>query len=75
VSNRTASRPHGANIDRRRSHVEVPNQGLAADAGLTLVEYQHSGTRTARLMPVSDDDRAAHDAFVATIKDAVWRRE
>ncbi len=48
---------------------------LAADAGLTLVEYQHSGTRTARFMPVSDDDRAAHDAFVATIKDAVWRRE
>jgi DNA polymerase-3 subunit epsilon len=47
---------------------------LAADATLTLVEYQHSGERTARIIAVSDEERSAHAGFIATIKDAIWSK-
>jgi DNA polymerase-3 subunit epsilon len=46
---------------------------LAAETGLTLVEYERNGERTARVMVVNDAEHAAHAAFVATIKDAVWK--
>ncbi len=46
---------------------------LAAETALTLVEYEHSGERIARVMLQSDDEHTAHAAFVATIKDAVWK--
>ncbi|MDD2860354.1 MAG: exonuclease domain-containing protein, partial [Acidiphilium sp.] len=47
---------------------------LAADAGagLTLVEYQHQGPRTARLVTATEEELAAHAAFVSGMKDAVW---
>ncbi|MEE3500746.1 DNA polymerase III subunit epsilon [Acidiphilium acidophilum] len=47
---------------------------LAADAGagLTLVEYQHQGPRTARLITATEEELAAHAAFVSGMKDAVW---
>ncbi|MGC9269772.1 DNA polymerase III subunit epsilon [Acidiphilium sp.] len=47
---------------------------LVADEGLTLVEYQQSGERTPRRMTVSDDEQAVHAAFVAAMKEPVWRR-
>jgi DNA polymerase-3 subunit epsilon len=45
---------------------------LASDAGLTLVEYQHHGPRTPRLIAATPAELAAHAAFVAGMKDAVW---
>jgi len=46
---------------------------LAADTGLALVEYRHEGSRTPRTMSVGANERAAHDAFVASMKDPVWQ--
>lgn len=39
---------------------------------LSFATYTLSGTRTPRLMPVSEAEQLAHAAFVANIKDAVW---
>lgn len=52
-------------------------RGLELDAGqadIPLVEYGKVGERTARVVEVSAAERAAHDAFVATIREPVWHR-
>jgi DNA polymerase-3 subunit epsilon len=41
-------------------------------AELSFATYTLSGTRTPRLMPVSEAEQLAHTAFVAKMKDAVW---
>lgn len=46
----------------------------AESGGLDSAEYAPVGPRTPRPMAVSEAERAAHAAFLETLKEPVWRR-
>ncbi len=51
-------------------------RGLSLEANpahFSRIRYNAVENRCARLMSVSDDERAAHEAFVATLKSPVWQ--
>lgn len=79
----TARTTHNALLDCKLLadvYVELTGgrqRGLDLNAGavpLATVEYTIERTHAPRLMAVSEAERTAHDAFVATIKESVWRR-
>ncbi len=47
---------------------------VAAKAAVELTVYQHTGNRTPRPMAPSEDELAAHAAFIGRLKDPVWLR-
>jgi DNA polymerase-3 subunit epsilon len=48
---------------------------LAAESTIQLVEYRSEGPRTPRPVVASAAELAAHEAFIETLKEPVWRLE
>ena len=48
---------------------------LETEQGLTFAQYEAPVSRTVRVIEVSDEQKTAHEEFVAKLKEPVWRKE